>query len=52
MTRLIIDNGTRKCLRNLDDDPIRVYVHTPEVFNVSLEGSGLIYSDYPFLLII
>ena len=48
--RLIIDNGTRKCLRNLDNEPIRIYVHTPEIFNISLEGSGLIYSDYLILV--
>jgi hypothetical protein len=44
--KLIIDNGTRKCLKNDADEPIRIYVHTPEVFFVALEGSGVIYSDY------
>jgi len=44
--RLVIDNGTRRCLRNDGDVPIEVYVYTPEMFNISLEGSGTIYSDY------
>lgn len=44
--RLIVDNGTRRCLRNDGDVPIRIYVHTPDMFYISLEGSGIIYSDY------
>ncbi len=44
--RLVIDNGTRRCLRNDADEPIRIYVHTPDMFYISLEGSGIIYSDY------
>jgi len=48
--RLVIDNGTRRCLRMKDDNPITVYVHTTEVFYVSLEGSGIIYSDYPIFV--
>ena len=44
--KLVIDNGTRRCLRNDADEPIRIYVHTPDMFNISLEGSGVIYSDY------
>jgi len=44
--KLIIDNGTRRCLRNDGDKPIEIYAHTPEVVYAALEGSGVIYSDY------
>jgi hypothetical protein len=44
--KLVIDNGTRRCLRNKNDDPIRIYVHTPDIFYINLDGSGVIYSDY------
>jgi hypothetical protein len=44
--KLVIDNGTRNCLRMKDDQPIRIFVHTPDVFNIALEGSGVIYCDY------
>ena len=44
--KLIIDNGTRRCLRNRNDEPIRIYVHTPDLFYICLDGSGVIYSDY------
>jgi hypothetical protein len=40
---LIVDNGTRKCLRS--EYPIRVYVHSPEIERISLEGSGMISAD-------
>jgi hypothetical protein len=43
--KLVIDNGTRRCLRNKDGEPIKVFVHTPEIFNISLEGSGMIICD-------
>jgi hypothetical protein len=42
-TTLVVDNGTRKCLRS--DYPIRVYVHTPEIRLMSLVGSGLISAE-------
>ena len=42
-TTLIVDNGTRKCLRS--ELPIRIYVHAPEIHLMSLEGSGLISAD-------
>ena len=41
---LIVDNGTRKCLRS--EYPIRVFVHTPEIQLMSLAGSGLISADF------
>lgn len=44
--KLVIDNGTRRCLRNRNDEPIRIYVHTSDLFNIELDGSGIIYSDY------
>jgi hypothetical protein len=44
--KLVIDNGTRNCLRMKDDQPIRVFVHTPDISYIALEGSGIIYSDY------
>lgn len=44
--KLVIDNGTRNCLRNEADVPIRIYVHTPDMYFIALEGSGTIYSDY------
>ena len=40
---LIVDNGSRKCLRS--DYPIRVYVHTPEIKLMSLVGSGMISAE-------
>jgi hypothetical protein len=43
--KLVIDNGTRRCLRNKDDEPIRIYVHTTDIYDIELEGSGVIYSD-------
>jgi len=42
-TILIVDNGTRKCLRS--DYPIRVYVHTPEIKLMNLVGSGMITAE-------
>lgn len=39
---LIVDNGTRKCLRPADNTPVQIYVHTPEIRLMRLEGSGLI----------
>jgi hypothetical protein len=44
--KLVLDNGTRRCLRNRSDEPIKITVHTPEMFYIALEGSGVIYSDY------
>lgn len=44
--KLVIDNGTRRCLRNKGNEPIRIYVHTPDIFYICLDGSGIIYSDY------
>jgi hypothetical protein len=44
--KLVIDNGTRRCLRNRDDMPIRIDVHTPDLYDIELDGSGVIYSDY------
>jgi len=43
---LIIDNSTRRCLRRSDGHPVQVFVHMPDVYFISLEGSGLIYCDY------
>ncbi len=40
---LIVDNGTRKCLRS--EYPLQIIVHTPEINLMRLEGSGLIYAD-------
>lgn len=40
---LIVDNGTRKCLRS--DYPIRVYVHSPEIKLMNLMGSGKITAE-------
>jgi hypothetical protein len=42
-TTLVVDNGTRKCLRS--DYPMRVYVHTPEIRLMSLVGSGMISAE-------
>jgi hypothetical protein len=44
--KLVLDNGTRRCLRNRSDEPIKITVHTPDMFYIALEGSGMIYSDY------
>jgi len=44
--KLVIDNGTRNCLRMKDDQPIRVFIHTPDIFYIALEGSGVIFCDY------
>jgi hypothetical protein len=44
--KLVLDNGTRRCLQNRSDEPIRITVHTPDMFFVALEGSGMIYSDW------
>jgi hypothetical protein len=44
--KLVIDNGTRRCLRNKGDEPIRIFVHTTDLFYIQLDGSGIIYSDY------
>ncbi len=43
---LIVDNGTRKCLRS--EYPIQVYVHTPEIRLMSLVGSGMISAETVF----
>jgi hypothetical protein len=48
--KLVIDNGTRNCLRMKDDQPIRITVHTPDIFDIALEGSGVIYCDYLILV--
>ena len=40
---LIVDQGTRKCLRS--DNPIRITVYMPEVENLNLTGSGMITGD-------
>ena len=48
--KLVIDNGTRNCLRMKDDRPIRITVHTPDIFDIALEGSGVIYCDYLILV--
>ena len=42
-TTLIVDNGTRKCLRS--EYPIRIYVHLPEINMMNLVGSGLISAE-------
>lgn len=42
-TTLIVDNGTRKCLRS--ELPIQVFVHAPEINLMSLVGSGLISAE-------
>ena len=41
---LIVDNGTRKCLRS--EYPIQIFVHAPEISLMSLAGSGMISADY------
>jgi hypothetical protein len=40
---LIVDQGTRKCLRS--DNPIRITVYMPEVTYLNLTGSGMITGD-------
>jgi hypothetical protein len=40
---LIVDQGTRKCLRS--DNPIRITVHMPDVTYLNLTGSGMITGD-------
>lgn len=40
---LIVDQGTRKCLRS--DNPIRITVNMPRVEYLNLTGSGLITGD-------
>ena len=40
---LIVDQGTRKCLRS--DNPIRITVHMPQVEYLNLTGSGMITGD-------
>jgi hypothetical protein len=40
---LIVDQGTRKCLRS--DNPIRITVYMPEVEYLNLTGSGMITGD-------
>ncbi len=40
---LIVDQGTRKCLRS--DNPIRITVYMPQVEYMNLTGSGMISGD-------
>jgi hypothetical protein len=40
---LIVDQGTRKCLRS--DNPIRITVYMPQVEYLNLTGSGMITGD-------
>lgn len=40
---LIVDQGTRKCLRS--DNPIRITVYMPQVAYLNLTGSGMITGD-------
>lgn len=40
---LYVDHETRKCLRS--KDPIRIYVHAPEINLMSLVGSGKIIAE-------
>ncbi len=40
---LIVDQGTRKCLRS--DNPIRITVYMPKVEYLNLTGSGMITGD-------
>jgi hypothetical protein len=40
---LIVDQGTRKCLRS--DSPIRITVYMPQVAYLELTGSGMITGD-------
>ncbi|MFC2113223.1 head GIN domain-containing protein [Bacteroidota bacterium] len=42
-TTLIVDNGTRKCLRS--EYPIRIYVRAPEIKLMSLVGSGMLSAE-------
>ncbi len=42
---LVINNSTRRCLRTGDGHPVQVFVHTPAIYFISLEGSGVIYCD-------
>lgn len=40
---LVVDNGTRKCLRS--EYPIQIFVHAPEIKLMSLVGSGMISGE-------
>ena len=40
---LVVDNGTRKCLRS--EYPIRIFVYAPEITLMSLVGSGMISAE-------
>jgi hypothetical protein len=40
---LIVDQGTRKCLRS--ENPIRITVHMPHISSLNLTGSGMITGD-------
>jgi hypothetical protein len=40
---LVVDNSSRRCLRNSDGNPIYIELHVPFVDYLSLSGSGVIY---------
>ncbi|MBL7113117.1 MAG: DUF2807 domain-containing protein [Bacteroidales bacterium] len=40
---LVIDNSSRRCLRNSDGNPIYIELHVPFVDYISLTGSGVVY---------
>ncbi|KPK84533.1 MAG: hypothetical protein AMS27_09595 [Bacteroides sp. SM23_62_1] len=42
---LVLNNSTRRCLRTSDNHPVQIFVHTPAVHFISLEGSGVIYCE-------
>jgi len=42
---LVINNSTRRCLRTSNGHPIQIFVHSPAIHFISLEGSGVIYCD-------
>lgn len=42
---LVINNTTRRCLRTSDGNPIQIFVHTPAIHFINLEGSGVVYCD-------
>ena len=47
---LVIDNSSRRCLRNADGNPINIWLHVPYVDYINLTGSGVIYcQDFLYL---
>ena len=42
---LVVNNTSRRCLRTSDGNPVQIFIHTPAIHFISLEGSGVIYCD-------